>query len=305
MPSGTFDEYIGTHINNGKLAEFLKLLVDMTPNLVREFPHRLNQKALRENRFGEATKELDNWTNEYFTQAFISSGLVHTLYSEEIDGPVNGKKGAPFAIAMDPLDGSSNISSNNPFGTIIGVYKNKLPAKGRDMVCALYKLYGPITTLVIATDTGVAEFVKSRKGGDNYIVLNEDISLPEKATVFGVGGTLTEFEPWFYKYVKYLAKERELKLRYCGALVGDFSQVLHYGGFFGYPSTVNKQGGKLRLYLECATMAYIMEKAGGRSSDGKQSILDIVGKTPYDRTPFFIGNTELIDELEKRFSESI
>nr|WP_277347880.1 hypothetical protein [Haloarcula rubripromontorii] len=94
-----------------------------------------------------------------------------------------------------------------------------------------------------------------------------------------------------------------MKLRYGGATVADLAQVLEYGGLFGYPATTGYPNGKLRVHFESAPLAYLVEAAGGASSDGSQSLLAVEPDGIHDRTPTFLGNTELVDELEAGLSE--
>jgi fructose-1,6-bisphosphatase I len=45
-------------------------------------------------------------------------------------------------------------------------------------------------------------------------------------------------------------------------------------------------------------MAYITECAGGVSSDGSQSILDVEATELHQRVPVHLGNESMIDTLE-------
>lgn len=43
-------------------------------------------------------------------------------------------------------------------------------------------------------------------------------------------------------------------------------------------------------------MAYIIEKAGGKSTNGKKPTLDIQPTSIHQRAPIFIGSTENVDD---------
>jgi len=101
-------------------------------------------------------------------------------------------------------------------------------------------------------------------------------------------------------FARYITEEKKLKNRYCGAFVGDASQVLHHGGIFGYPGTSKSPEGKLRLFFEAIPMSLIFEEAGGKGSNGKGNILDTEAKGVDARTPIFVGNKWVVEELEKR-----
>ncbi|HIE94675.1 MAG TPA: fructose-1,6-bisphosphatase, partial [Acidobacteria bacterium] len=87
--------------------------------------------------------------------------------------------------------------------------------------------------------------------------------------------------------------------RYIGSLVADFHRNLLKGGIFIYPSTAKSPNGKLRLLYECNPLAFIIEQAGGKASDGQQRILDLVPTALHQRTPFFIGSTEMVNHAEE------
>src|SRR5207237_687107 len=123
--------------------------------------------------------------------------------------------------------------SNNIFGTIFGIFDRKrLPAAGSDLFAAGYLIYGPATTLVYATARGVHEFVQGGGGRpEEFFLIEEGIRLPAKGKLYGVGGHRDRWIPEVKAFVGEL--ERELmNLRYGGSFVGDFNQILHYGGFF-------------------------------------------------------------------------
>jgi fructose-1,6-bisphosphatase I len=288
------------HESNDELAKLILEFSKLSLILHKEFPHRLGEAGTK-NSYGEEQKALDVWTNEFLINELFATGLVKSIASEELDHVVESEdRTGSFSLTLDPLDGSSNVKSNNLFGTILGIYRNvNLPARGREMIAAVYKLYGPITSMVVSYDKKVLEFVRSRKVHTDFILVNENLKLPEPK-IYGVGGNPDKWIPEFELYVK-LLRNRGLKLRYGGSMVGDFNQVMHSGGFFGYPSMMDKPAGKLRLQFECNPMSFIIENAGGDSSNGHQSILDVKPKSLDQRTPVYLGNTELIDSLEEIF----
>jgi fructose-1,6-bisphosphatase I len=178
-------------------------------------------------------------------------------------------------------------------GTIVGVYDAPLPARGRDLVAAGYVLYGPITTMAFARDGATTEYLIE----DGAVTtLREDVYLPDDPTIYGFGGRVPDWPDDFAGYAD--AVESELKLRYGGAMIGDVNQVLTYGGVFAYPALESSPSGKLRLQFEGNPVAYVVESAGGRSSDGSRSLLDVEPSELHDRTPVHVGSPELIDRLE-------
>ncbi|TMT85873.1 fructose-1,6-bisphosphatase [Haloterrigena sp. H1] len=250
-----------------------------------------------ENPSGEAQAEADIWADELLGDRLAELEGVGQYASEEradvVDCGGDPDESGAYAVAVDPLDGSSNLKSNNTMGTIFGVYDAAVPARGDTLVAAGFVLYGPITTMVIATDETVAEYELS--GGERTLV-DRDLTLPDEPVVYGFGGRVPDWPDDFRAYAREI--ESELKLRYGGALIGDVNQVLTYGGTFGYPALESRPEGKLRLQFEGNPIGYVVEQAGGRSSNGTQSLLSIDPDGLHDRTPVHVGNTELIDRLE-------
>src|SRR5207247_3960947 len=139
----------------------------------RERPIRRDPAATK-NMYGEQQLELDVWMNDVFVAACRDSRLVSHVASEEM-GEVKDLGRGRFSVVLDPLDGSSNVRSNNIFGTILGIFdRKKLPARGRDLFAAGYLIYGPATTLVDATRDAVREFVEGSAGRpDEFFLLEE------------------------------------------------------------------------------------------------------------------------------------
>ena len=85
--------------------------------------------------------------------------------------------------------------------------------------------------------------------------------------------------------------------------MADVHRNLLRGGIFMYPAERNQPGGKIRLFYEAAPLAFIIEQAGGRASDGYRDIMDIRAESLHQRVPFYIGNTSLVNEVEAALRE--
>ncbi|MFC7185415.1 class 1 fructose-bisphosphatase [Halorubrum yunnanense] len=253
-----------------------------------------------ENASGESVMAGDLYADELLGDALTAVDGVGSFVSEERETAVDagGAVGeGAYAVAIDPLDGSSNLRSNNAMGTVIGVYDAPLPATGRDLVAAGYVLYGPITTMVVADEDGVhEEVIEEDDGGVSRSVVEDDLRLPEDPLVYGFGGRVPDWPDEFTAYAREI--EDELKLRYGGAMVGDVNQVLTYGGVFAYPALVDAPDGKLRLSFEANPIAYIVERAGGAATDGEIDILDVEPEGVHDRVPLYVGNEGPVERLK-------
>ncbi|WP_276271551.1 class 1 fructose-bisphosphatase [Haloarcula litorea] len=240
---------------------------------------------------GDEQLAADVRADELFEQRVLGVDGVATYASEEREevATADGR----LHVAMDPLDGSSNLEPNSGMGTIFGVYSERPPTSGRNLLAAGFVIYGPVTSMVVARDGRVREYVV--EDGDRRLV-DDDVTVPEDPTVFGFGGGV---DSWTDDFQGYAAEIRqELKLRYGGAMIADINQVLTYGGVFAYPALQSRPEGKLRVQFEGQPMAYIVEAAGGRSSDGSGSLLDTDPDELHARTPLHLGNPDLIDRLE-------
>ncbi len=257
-----------------------------------------------ENPSGETQLAADAYADDLLADRLTEIDGVGAYASEERQSVVDA--GTGVAVAVDPLDGSSNLRSNNPMGTIVGIYDGALPTDGDDLLAAGYVLYGPVTTMMLAygaetsgvpAEATVREELVTDQGDRDHL---RDVALPEDPTVYGFGGRVPDWPADFERYAREI--ESELKLRYGGAMIADVSQVLTYGGIFAYPGLSSNPSGKLRMLFEGAPIGYIVEAAGGRSSDGRESLLDVTPETLHDRTPVYVGNRKLIDRLETAIS---
>jgi fructose-1,6-bisphosphatase I len=251
---------------------------------------------------GERQKAIDVFSNDVFTKALNGTGAAAEVASEEMADPVESK--GKVSVAMDPLDGSSNVETNNPLGSIFGFYSSHLPSSGRSLVGALYVTYGGMLTITLTFGKGVHRFVAVREGAKfSFELMGVNLKLPDKAEVYGIGGPMKDWIPEVKDFVDSLA-DRGLRIRYCGTFVGDYNQVLSKGGVFAYPKLLSRPQGKLRVLYETAPVAYINEQAGGYSTDGRRDILDIDPNNLSESSPAYLGSADLVRELERKISSA-
>lgn len=249
---------------------------------------------------GENQKAIDVFSNDEFVEALTATGAASEVASEEMAEPVESK--GKISVAMDPLDGSSNVETNNPLGSIFGFYSKRLPCSGRNLVGALYVTYGSMVTITLSFGKGVHRFVAVREGSAMpFELLGIDLKVPDSPEVYGVGGFRKDWIPPVRDFVDSL-QGRGMRVRYCGTFVGDYNQVLARGGVFAYPALVEKPMGKLRVLYETAPMAYINDQAGGYATDGRGSILDIEPGSLSSTSPAYLGSSGLVHELESLIS---
>jgi fructose-1,6-bisphosphatase I len=266
--------------------------------------HESNRKlAGFQNVYGEDQLALDRISDEILKSQLQFSGFVREYASEELEDIVKiGSGKEKYIVTADPLDGSSLVDTNLAIGTIIGIHKESVLDTGRNtMVAALYITYGPLITMVYSAGNGAHEFVLNREG--EYLLSQEKIKLKEKGSIFSPGGLRRDWTPAHLKFVEQLEKDG-YKLRYSGGFVPDINQVLiKGGGLFSYPALRKSPQGKLRLLFELQPMAFIMEQAGGKATNGKEDILSLKVENVNQCSPVYIGSREEVRMADQFLSQ--
>jgi len=245
------------------------------------------------NVYGEKQLAMDKWADELLIHELGHSGLVKSLASEEQPDILSFESPSNIGVTIDPLDGSSLIGVNLAVGTIVGFYRGDVLSPGREMVGAMYILYGPLTTLTYCVGKGVHEFVLNDK--DDYILQVENLRIPD-GKIYAPGALRKDWMPTHTKYIEKLESEG-YKLRYSGSFVADVHQILHKGGVFTYPAYKGREQGKLRLLFEANPMGYIVTQAGGAASDGVRDLLTVKPESASRRIPIYIGGKLEIDNI--------
>ncbi len=320
LPVGvTLDRYIQRRQNDfpfatGELSQLLRDIALAGKIINRE----INRAGLIDvtgefgtnNVQGESQQKLDVIANIRFIRALKNGGECCAILSEEDEEVIyTDNDGAKYVVAMDPLDGSSNIDVNVSIGTIFSIYRRITPVGtratlndflqgGRKQVAAGYILYGSSTMLVYTTGHGVSGFTYDHSLGE-YFLSHKQINSPANGTIYSTNeGNLPNYPEVVQKYVE-TCRSRQYSARYIGSLVADFHRNLLKGGIYLYPAMLKSPAGKLRLLYECYPLALIAEQAGGRASDGFRTILDIEPTSVHQRSPLYIGSQEMVEEVLK------
>ena len=260
---------------------------------------------------GEEVRQLDMFANDVIFDAMDHTGNLCVMGSEEVEDIIPIPDQFPcgnYVLAHDPLDGSSNIEVNISLGTIFSIHKKistgergtleDLLQPGRRQLAAGYVVYGSSTMMVYTTGAGVHGFTLEPSIGE-FLLSHPNMQIPEPGKkIYSVNEAYYKrWHPGQQRVVDEF-KDEAYSLRYIGSLVADFHRTLLYGGIFMYPSDTKSTKGKLRLLYEAAPVAMVMEEAGGASSDGTQSILDVDPTELHQRTPLYLGNKDLIQRVE-------
>lgn len=273
-----------------------------------------------QNKHGETQQKLDIYANELFKQALETSGVVAAVGSEEDTSFTVFKqehlteRNHQYIVLIDPIDGSSNIDTTAPIGTIFSIYRRR--QKNRDLaiddflqsgayqIGAGYIIYGSSTLFVCAAGDGVHGFTLN-PSTEEYLSSHPNMCFPEQATMYSINDSLHHKISGSNQ--KLLMHFRDPKLgltaRYTGSLVADFHRNLIRGGIYMYPAYSGADQGKLRLQYECNPLAYLAKQAGGAASNGKVDIMSIQAMDIHQRSPFYIGPKAMIEDVARILSK--
>ena len=263
------------------------------------------------NRDGDAQKALDVMADRIITDALRDAPVAWCI-SEEQDNPVALNPAGTLLVAVDPLDGSSNIDVNVSVGTIFSIFPcetaNDAPSllrPGSEQLAAGYFIYGPQTGLVVTFGNGVDLYVLDRDSGE-FLLARSGLSIPSKSAEFAVNAS--NYRHWHQPVRTFIDDclagsegpiGRDHNMRWVASLIADAHRILWRGGVYLYPGD-RRAGyamGRLRLIYEAAPIAMLVEQAGGMATDGIDRILDKVPTSSHQRTPLIFGSSEDVSRV--------
>ncbi len=288
--------------------------------------HKVNKAGLQDilgaaaniNVQGETQMKMDVFSDETLLNAMRWGGQVAGAGSEENEKyfafDQEHCKKAKYVILFDPLDGSSNIDVNVSIGTIFSIFRRKSSIgdlanvndflqKGDEQVAAGYIIYGSSTMLVYTTGHGVNGFTLQPSIGE-FFLSHPNMKIPEDGAIYSMNeGNLNSCEKGVQEYIAWCKESdkktnRPYSARYIGSLVADFHRNLIKGGIYIYPGRTKNKSGKLRMQYECNPLAFIVEQAGGKATDGHRRIMEIVPTDLHQRSPLFIGSKNMVEKVE-------
>ncbi|MDT8368011.1 MAG: class 1 fructose-bisphosphatase [Longimicrobiales bacterium] len=315
-------------LHPGATGAFTTILLDVAL-AAKVISHEVNRAGLAEilgdegceNVHGEKVQKLDLIADRVLYKALDHSGTLACMGSEEhaelLAIPEKFPKGE-YVILYDPLDGSSNIDVNVSIGTIFSVHRKLSDGSegrlvdalqpGSRQVAAGYVLYGSSTMLVYTTGSGVHGFTLDPEIGE-FVLSHPQIRIPQPgAAIYSVNEGYEERWSEAQREVVTGLKRGEAtggqlcSARYIGSMVADVHRTLLRGGLFMYPADTRCPEGKLRLLYEAAPMGFLVEEAGGRASTGHGRILDVEPTELHQRTPVYMGSTEMVEYVERRLA---
>ncbi|HEY1660655.1 MAG TPA: class 1 fructose-bisphosphatase [Candidatus Sulfotelmatobacter sp.] len=277
--------------------------------------HRGQQRDGHKGTRKDVQKHLDLLANEIFLRA-IPSSMTAAVLSEELERPVDLSPAAPLAVAIDPLDGSSNIESNVSLGTIFSIFPaaqsaakadNHFLRPGREQLAAGFVIYGPHTSLVLTLGDGVQVFTLHRSTAAFHLAIPK-LNVPHESHEFAVNSS--NYRHWNDPMRAYIddclmGAEgplcRDHNMRWIASLVAEAYRILVRGGVFLYPADRRHgySSGWLRLIYEANPISFLIEQAGGKATSCVNRILDIQPKELHARTPFVFGSHEVVERISR------
>ena len=259
---------------------------------------------------GDGQKALDVMADEAFAAALVGTG-VRWYASEERDSVNEIDAGGTLALAIDPLDGSSNIDVNVSIGTIFSILpaeddpKASFLRRGSDQIAAGYVIYGPQTAMVVSFGEGVRLYILDRDSGA-FVLAAEKIGIARSSREFAINAS--NYRHWLKPVRAYVddclsgtegPRRANYNMRWIASLVAETHRILTRGGVFLYPADAREgyARGRLRMVYECAPIAFLITQAGGGATDGCDPILTRIPESLHARTPFVVGSAENVEQV--------
>ena len=257
-------------------------------------------------------KEVDVRANDLIVTA-LKDAPVATLGSEELEWALPVNPGAPLAVAVDPIDGSSNIDANVSVGTIFtvlparanGVDTSSFLQPGSAQLAAGFALYGTYTSFVFTVGSGTHIFTLQRATGQ-FILTTNEVDIPATTREYAINAS--NYRHWDDSIHTYMddclrgvdgPRGKNFIMRWTASPVDDIYRLLNRGGIFLYPSDLrdNYTMGRLRLVYEANPLAWVIEQAGGAATNGTERILDLTPTSLHQHTPFMAGSKTEVEYL--------
>ena len=265
---------------------------------------------------GEVQQKLDVIANDLLIEGVQGCTALAGLASEEMELPMPVQGTGNYLLLFDPLDGSSNIDVNVSIGTIFSVLQKQNPTaalqnsdfllSGRHQAAAGYVVYGPQTTMALTLGDGVVMFTLDKTIGQ-FILIKDRVEISPATKEFAIN--MSNMRHWAQPVRRYVqeclegatgVRKKDFNMRWIASMVADVHRVLSRGGVFMYPwdqREPNKPG-KLRLMYEANPMSFLVEQAGGASTNGKQVIMDIEPQDLHERVSVMLGSKEEVERLQ-------
>ena len=207
-------------------------------------------------------------------------------------------------MTFDPIDGSTVMDSNFAVASVFAIWESTgeglIGRTGRDLVGAALGVYGSRTTIVLYnTQNKHVEELTLLKMGSNkerWIVTAPDLRIAADAKLFAPALKAAYEIPSYLRVFEHYCL-KGLSLRYSGAFAVDCYQMFVKGhGVYSMLESVAHPS-RLQLLYEILPVAFLIERAGGKTMDGERSVLDIPITGFKQKSAFVAGSTNDVDYI--------
>lgn len=331
MGAQTLDAFLASHANaHGALGAAVAQAVRALAAGAVEVSQAINaqssvtglaEKSGGANVDGDAQRALDLTADAIFLAA-ARKGQIAVLASEEQPDPLPLTPGGRVALAIDPLDGSSNIDCNVTIGTIFSLLPMDGVADGDPLAAFLqpgqaqlaagFFVYGPRLTLALTLGSGTRGFFFSPETGQ-FLAAESDFALTPDTREFAVN--MSNSRHWDEPVRLYIDDclhgasgplGKSFNMRWVASLVAEAWRILVRGGVFLYPGDQRPgySQGRLRLVYEANPIALLIENAGGQATDTVNRLLDVTPQSLHQRVPLVFGVREEVTRIARYHTDS-
>jgi len=268
---------------------------------------------------GVPQKALDVFADQTFIDGLRGAG-VRGIVSEERDDPLALDEAGTLLVAIDPLDGSSNIDANVTIGTVFSVLDAPpgpvteaafLQAGARQRAAGIF-VYGPHVSFAFTVGRGTAIAILDPDTATYRVTARA--AIPEQSSEFAIN--VSNARRWSAPVRAYIEdliegdegpRRQNFNMRWVGSMVADVYRILGRGGVYLYPedSREGYEHGRLRLLYEASPVAFLIEQAGGAATDGFRRILEIEPKAAHERTPLIFGSKTKVERIVRYYGEGV
>lgn len=311
-------------------GEFTDLLLDLIIGIksIANAVQRggISQRRADSSRHTYSQEEMAEFAQKQIYNSLDHGGHLRLMSSRRISDPIPIPQKYPtgkYILVFDPFESAPNSGPGTPCGSIFSIFQgseedDSLPTEkallqsGNQQVAAGYVLYGPSTILIYTSGTGVHCFILDDVTGE-FILYQQNMQIPSSSRLFSFNAS--EMNGWAPKDQKFsqqlLEKEssnNEWTTVHSGSIIWDVHQILMRGGLYFKPVDTRDSHhphGTLRLLHHCFPLSMICEQAGGKATDGQSEIQNLTPQDLHQRSPFFLGNKEMIEQYMHQEHETM
>ena len=248
------------------------------------------------------------------------AGMASTGRAEVCLLPPQHPRGK-YLLAFDALDGAADVDLNVAVGSIFSITRAAQPgvdAQAADFlqpasaqVCAGYAIHGPATMLVLSLGAGTHAFTLDPMLGE-WVLSHPNLAIPAQTREFAIDASNSRF--WEAPVKRYVdeclagaagPRGGDFRMRWIATLVAETHRILMRGGVFLCPRDSQDAVRSTRPHLLHAAhpIAFLVEQAGGRASDGMRPLMARQPESLHERAGLVFGSADEVGRIERYHQE--